>query len=150
MGYYRSFMHTLRNPKDHAISSRLGGRTMETPERQKRCDNDFIPRRLLCATENPATGNETMTLPVSACNAGKLSREFYEVVLQEEKHFPSSDMAVDVSPSLFLDATCSISELYTVEDSLIINGLLIGTGNPADLQNSNHLLLIELRMSYQG
>ena len=23
MGYYRSFMHTLRNPKDHAISSRL-------------------------------------------------------------------------------------------------------------------------------
>ena len=24
MGYYRSFMHTLRNPKDHAISSRLG------------------------------------------------------------------------------------------------------------------------------
>ena len=24
MGYYRSFMHTLRNPKDHAISSQLG------------------------------------------------------------------------------------------------------------------------------
>ena len=87
MGYYRSFMHTLRNPKDHAISSRLGGRTMETPERQKRCDNDFIPRRLLCATENPATGN--VSLPVSACNAGKSSREFYGVVLQEEKHFPS-------------------------------------------------------------
>ena len=62
---------------------------METPERQKRRDNDFIPRRLLCATENPATGNETMTLPVSACNAGESSQEFYEVVLQEEKHFPS-------------------------------------------------------------
>ena len=39
---------------------------METPEHQKRRDNeDFIPRRLLCATENPATGNKTMTLPVS-------------------------------------------------------------------------------------
>ena len=50
----------------------------------------------------------------------------------------------DLLPSSFLDAACSISKLYTVEDSLIINGLLIGTGNPADLQNSNHLLLIEL------
>ena len=59
---------------------------METPEHQKRRDNeDFIPKRLLCATENPATGNKTMTLPVLACK----SREFYEVVLQEEKHFPS-------------------------------------------------------------
>ena len=63
---------------------------METPECQKRRDNeDFIPRRLLCATENPATGNEMMTLPVLACNAGESSWEFYEVVLQEEKHFLS-------------------------------------------------------------
>ena len=47
----------------------------------------------------------------------------------------------------FLDATCSIiSELYIVEDSLIINGLLMGTGNPADLQNSNHFLLTELTL----
>ena len=54
-------------------------RKMEMPEHQKRRDNeDFIPRRLLCATENPATGNEMIPLPdlkeplnLSVCNAGK-------------------------------------------------------------------------------
>ena len=57
---------------------------METPKREKECDNDgFIPRRLLC--ENPATGNETIPLSdlkelwnVSACNADKSTWEFYE------------------------------------------------------------------------
>ena len=44
--------HALRNPKDHVISSQLGVKKMETPERQKGCDNeDFIPRRLLRAFE---------------------------------------------------------------------------------------------------
>ena len=54
----------------------------------------FIPRRLLCDTENLATGNETIPLldlkeplNVLACNAGKLLREFYEDLLQEEKYF---------------------------------------------------------------
>ena len=70
---------------------------METPERQKGRDSeDFVPRRLLCATENPATDKKTISLPdlkeplnVSTCNAGESSREFYEVVMQEEKYFPS-------------------------------------------------------------
>ena len=72
MGYYRSFMHTLCNPKDHAISSRLGVEEQWRRLSAKKdvINEDFIPRRL-CATENPATGNKTMTLPVSACNAGE-------------------------------------------------------------------------------
>ena len=32
---------------------------MATPKRQKECNNeDLIPRRLMCAIENPATSNE--------------------------------------------------------------------------------------------
>ena len=56
-------------------------------------------------------------------------------------------MAVNVSTSFFLDATCSNSKLYTVEDSLVIRGLLIGTGNSADLSNYNHLLLIKFTLA---
>ena len=70
---------------------------METPECQKGCDSeDFVPRRLLCATENPATDKKTISLSdlkeplnVLTCNTGELSWEFYEVVMQEEKYFPS-------------------------------------------------------------
>ena len=66
---------------------------METPKCQKeREGEDFIPKRLLCATENPATGNETIPLldlkepsNILACNAGKSSWEFYEDLRQKEK-----------------------------------------------------------------
>ena len=89
---------------------------METPEHQKGRDNeDFIPRRLLCATKNLATGNETMPLPdlkplnVSACNAGESSWEFYEVLLQEEKHFPSLafTLSTDIEPFVQVIINCS-------------------------------------------
>ena len=70
---------------------------MEMPECQKGCDSqDFVPRTLLCATENPVTEKKTITLPdlkeplnVLTCNTGELSLEFYEVVMQEEKYFQS-------------------------------------------------------------
>ena len=74
MGYYRSFMHTLRNPKDHTISNRLG---VEEQWRRLSTKKDVILKTssqvdyCVPCTENPATGNKTMTLPVSACNAGE-------------------------------------------------------------------------------
>ena len=35
---------------------------------------------------------------------------------------------------------CVISVLYTVEDNVIVTGLLTGTGKPEDLQKSSHLV----------
>ena len=87
---------------------------MATPKCQKECNNeDVIPRRLLCAVENPATSNEMIQLtglkePSNASadsastNGGAFSDEyshkFYKDVLQEEKHFPSLafTLAIDI------------------------------------------------------
>ena len=88
---------------------------MATPRGQKECSNeDVIPRRLLCAVKNPTTSNEILLLtglkePSNASadsasiNAGAFSDEhsceFYEDVLQEEKHFPSLGfmLAIDIN-----------------------------------------------------
>ena len=78
------------------ISSRLGSEEkMETPVHQKvRGNEEFIRKRVLCATENLVTDSELTLLTfsneplnVSTCNPCQ-SLEFYEVVLLEEKHFP--------------------------------------------------------------
>ena len=70
---------------------------METPKRKKIDNEGFIPR--LCATENPATGNETIPLSdlkepsiVSAYNADKLMWEFYEDEVTGNKTIPLSDV----------------------------------------------------------